>query len=111
MKAYNGDNASAQPGNLQEVMLHETAVSWIRHQEGQTRPKEPWLESLEDYTSRMKGIAQDINNRLNVEGLCRALPKRVAKVIEAKGDRISQYSAQLKSKSEGKAKFLFTERR
>ena len=106
MKAYNGDNASAQPGNLQEVMLHETAVSWIRHQEGQTRPKEPWLESLEDYTSRMKGIAQDINNRLNVEGLCRALPKRVAQVIEAKGDRISQYSALRKPSANKQRTFI-----
>ena len=29
-KAALGDDASAQPGNLQELMLHETAVSWIR---------------------------------------------------------------------------------
>ena len=97
LKAYYGDNASAQPGMMQEVMLHETAVSWIRYQEEQTRPKEPWLESVTSYTSRMKGIAQDINSRLNVDGLCRDFPKRVAKVKEAEGDRISQYSALLKT--------------
>ena len=74
-------------------MLHETAVSWIRYQEEQTRPKEPWSESVVQFTNRMKGIAQDINNRLNVDGLCRDLPKRVGQVVEAEGDRISKYSA------------------
>lgn len=30
LTAYWGDDASAQPGNLQEMMLHETTVSWMR---------------------------------------------------------------------------------
>ena len=107
LKAYYGDDASAQPGKLQEVMLHETAVSWIRHQEEQTRPKEPWLETVADYSSRMKGVAQDINSRLKVDALCRAFPKRVAMVIEEEGDRISKYSAYLRTKCKGKAKFSF----
>ena len=101
LKAYYGDDAKAQPGKLQELMLHETAVAWIRHQEEQTRPKEPWLESVADYTSRMKGVAQDINSRLKVHGLCRAFPKRVTKLIEAEGDRISPYSAFLRTKCTG----------
>ena len=29
-KAVHGDDASRQPGKLQEIMLHETAVSWLR---------------------------------------------------------------------------------
>ena len=89
-KAYYGDNAKAQPGAMHELMLHETAVSWIRHLEEQTRPKEPWLEAknVAEYASRMKGIALDINKRHNVDNLCRALPKRVEKLIEAAGDRI-----------------------
>ena len=98
LKAYMGDNAKAQPGNLQEVLLHETAVSWIRYREEQTRPKEPWKESVDEYTSRMKGIAQDINKNLEVENLCKAFPKRVKRVIEAEGDRINQYSPLLKTK-------------
>ena len=28
LRAYYGDNASAQPGNLQDVLLHETSVAW-----------------------------------------------------------------------------------
>ena len=31
LKAYYGDNAAAQPGNMQDILLHETTVSWIRY--------------------------------------------------------------------------------
>ena len=93
LKAYYGDNAKAQPGALSEMMLHETTVSWIRYQEQQTRPKEPWNESVAEYASRMKGIALDINKRLDVDGLCKEFPARVEMLIEAEGDRIGKYSA------------------
>ena len=92
-KAYYGDNAKAQPGAMHELMLHETAVAWIRFLEEQTRLKEPWNESLIEYASRMKGIALDINKRHDVDNLCRELPQLVEKQIEAEGDRISMYSA------------------
>ena len=39
----------------------------MRYQEEKTRPKEPLLESVDDYGSRLKGIAQNINKRHNVE--------------------------------------------
>ena len=87
------------------MMLHETTVSWIRYQEEQTRPKEPWLESVAEYSSRMQRIAKDINSRLKVDELCRAFPKRVAEVVEAESDRIKQYSAHLRTKYKEKTKF------
>ena len=34
------------PGQNQESMLHETAVSWIRRRLAKTRPKEHWTESV-----------------------------------------------------------------
>ena len=61
LEAYYPDNASAQPGNLQEVMLHETAVSWIRKREGITRSTEPWKETVPEFAKRMRAIAQDVN--------------------------------------------------
>ena len=98
LKAFYGDDASAQPGKMQEVLLHETAVSWIRYRESQTRPKEPWLETVLQFTTRMQGIARDINSKLKVENLCRALPKRLRQLKEERGDRINQYSACLRTK-------------
>ena len=40
-KAFWGDDASVQPGHLQERMLHETAVSLLRVRLGQSLPKRP----------------------------------------------------------------------
>ena len=85
---YYGDNAAVQPGTLQELMLHETAVSWIRYRENKSRVQRPWEETVAEFTSRFKGIAQDINDNLDVDSLCRALPKRVQLLVDAEGDRI-----------------------
>ena len=40
-------------------------------------------------SSRFKGIAQDINDNLNVDDLCRALPRRVQELVDREGDRIN----------------------
>jgi hypothetical protein len=90
LKAFWGDDASAQPGNLQEMMLHETAVAWIRHRLTLSTPKEPAEETRCEYESRLKMICSDINRECNVEGLCRAFLKRVQALKEAEGDRISK---------------------
>ena len=89
LKTYYKDDASHQPGNLQEVMLHETAVSWIRRREATSRMSKPWEETPQQFTTRLKGIVQEINDTLNVDGLCRAFKSRVDKLVERDGDRIS----------------------
>ena len=82
------DNASLQPGNLQDVLLHETAVAWIRRCETRTRPEEPWKESPQDLGVRLRSIAQDINNNSNVEDLCRQLPQRLFDLTDRESDRL-----------------------
>ena len=88
LKAFNGEDASLQPGRLQELMLHETAVSWIRYRENSTRPSCAWQETPAQLGIRLREICRDINENLEVERLCRALPRRLDKLIQAKGDRI-----------------------
>ena len=39
--------------------------------------------------SRLKGIVQEINETLNVDGLCRAFKQRVHKLVDRDGDRIT----------------------
>ena len=90
LKAFFGSDAATQPGQLQEVMLHETAVSWLRLRLTKTRPKEPWTESVEEYKTRLKLCAAQINQKYDVDGLCRALPKRLKLLEERQGDRISK---------------------
>ena len=88
LKAFWGDDASFQPGNLQDMMLHETAVSWIRHRLVLSTPKSPAEETRSEYASRLKLACRDINDKLDVEGLCRGFLKRVRALRDAEGGRL-----------------------
>ncbi|CAK0871776.1 unnamed protein product [Prorocentrum cordatum] len=83
-------DASAQPGQLQEVMLHETAVSWIRDRLTKTLPKRRWEETLEAYRAQLKACAAQINSACDVDGLCRELPSRVKDLDRRQGDRLAK---------------------
>ena len=85
-----GDDASLQPGALQEVMLHETAVAWCRYKLARCLPARPWLETPEEYRSRLKAVLAEVNANHTVEGLCKELPARVAKLILAEGNRLAK---------------------
>ena len=49
LRALMGENAAVQPGSMQDVLLHETAVSWIRLRLDRTVPQKSWEESREQY--------------------------------------------------------------
>lgn len=89
LKAFMGANAAVQPGTLQELMLHETSMAWVRDRLMKTVPRDPCSESVQAYGTRLKEVAAYINTRYDVDGLCRKLPIRVSKLLDAKGDRIS----------------------
>ena len=88
--AFMGSDASQQPGALQEVMLHETAVAWIRYKLARCKPYRPWQETAEEYGSRLKAVVAAVNREHDLEGLCRELPSRAQKVKDAKGGRIDK---------------------
>ena len=90
LRAFQGDDASVQPGSLQELMLHETAVAWCRYKLARNVPSRPWLETLEEYKVRLKQVVADINAEHDVAGLCRELPDRVAELAKLKGARLSK---------------------
>ena len=85
-----GDDAAIQPGLMQEVMLHETAVAWIRWRLTQTTPDRCWLETRAEYEARLKSVVADINANLDVQGLCYNLPDRLEKLIAADGGRVKE---------------------
>ena len=85
-----GEDASIQPGSLQELMLHETAVAWIRLRLTKCVPGHAWEESREAYGTRLKGVVDDINRSLDVEGLCRGFLKRIEKLVDREGGRLSE---------------------
>ena len=89
-KAMFGDDASAQPGKLQELMLHETAVSWLRLRLARSVPSRPWLETRAEYEARLKQCCDDVNLNLKVAGLCRALNSRIDALLRSEGGRLPQ---------------------
>ena len=83
-----GDDASKQEGDSQEVMLHETAIAWLRKCLSLSLPKCPWLETREEYGTRLKREAQYVNEKYDVDGLCRRFPSRMGKLVELDGGRL-----------------------
>ena len=90
LKAFFPSDASVQPGTLQELMLHETAVSWMRTRLAQTVPKKAWEEAVDSYGTRLKASAAFINAHYNVAKLCEDLPKRLETLQERCGDRLAK---------------------
>ena len=80
-----GNDASKQPGHMQELMLHETTVAWMRTLLTETTPKKSWTESREEYTARLKRCADFLNKNYDVEGLCKGLLQSIKGFIKAEG--------------------------
>ena len=85
-----GQNARLQPGSLSEVLLHETAVSWLRVRLAESVPARAWAETREQYASRLRACCQAVNSCYNVDGLCRAFPGRIAQLREAQGGKLKE---------------------
>ena len=83
-----GEDARTQPGSLGDVLLHETAVSWMRVRLAETTPPRPWLETHEEYNQRLKACCDAVNRDLDVEGLCRGWLKRLEDLEAKAGDRL-----------------------
>ena len=81
-------DASIQPGSLQEVMLHEVALAWMRDRLVKTTPQRAWQETVEEYCTRLKACAAYINDNYDVQGLCRVLPQRLEELDRRQGDRL-----------------------
>jgi hypothetical protein len=87
-KAIHGENALAQPANFQDVLLHETAVSWMRTRLKQSLPTRCWQETPEAYAQRLKRCCDEVNESYDVEGLCRDLGSRIEALYTSGGNRL-----------------------
>ena len=89
IRTFMGDDAGKQPGSLQEVLLHERAVAWIRCRLACTVPVRCWEETRQEYSTRLKRCCEHINDEHDVDALCRAFPKRCKKLDDTQGGRLS----------------------
>ena len=86
LRAFFGCDASAQPGQLQEVMLHEAVVAWMRERL-KTLPTRSWAESFDDYGARLNACAAYISDEHDVAGFCRQNWTAAAATARANGLR------------------------
>ena len=88
LQAFMGENAVRQPGSMQDFLLHETAVSWLRHRLAQSTPNKCWAETRQEYRGRLKRCCEEVNKDLNVDGLSKQLQKRLKLLKDNEGDRL-----------------------
>ena len=56
-----------------------------------TLPCEPWNETEEEFTGRLKAAATWVNAHHDVEGLCREMPQRMHDLVHVtKGGRLNK---------------------
>ena len=54
LRAFQGECAVDQPGRGGDVLLHETAVGWLRERLLRAVPAQPWNEGREAYLTRLR---------------------------------------------------------
>ena len=70
------------------MLLHETAVAWVRRLLATSAPPAPWRETREAFGERLREVARRVNEQHNVAGLCRELPASLSEVVLKEGDRL-----------------------
>ena len=78
----------AQPRDIGDVLLHETAISWLRREEENTRPCTPWRETPVELEHRMLAAVRHINKEFDVRGLSLQFPERLRTLVVTDGDRL-----------------------
>ena len=92
-KPWAGTNAKegphAQPPDIGDVLLHETAISWLRKEEEKSRPTKPWEETPVELDRRLQRGVKCINAGHDVRGLSLEFPGRLDHLAKVSfGDRL-----------------------
>ena len=80
----------AQPGDVADILPHETANGWLRGRLDRSAALVPelWAETPAEFARRLADCAKDLNATCDVDGLCRGFPKRLCELKKAKGGRL-----------------------
>ena len=85
-----GEHSKWQPPDLPDVLLHETAVSWVRKYLKQHPVK--LMPSMDENIRRVTSVLQEaclhINTHYEVDDLCNSLPDRLNLLKEKEGERL-----------------------
>ena len=82
-------DAKRQAPDMPDLLLHETAVSWVRNVLRRMKPEVlPWKKSPVQWSRRMVR-AVDEANQYDVEALCTDFPDRIQECLAADGAKLS----------------------
>ena len=83
-------NASGQPADIPDVLLHETAVGWIRKyvKKHPFRRAADLGRNVERVKSLMGECIRHIHKEHDVHGLSSAWPRRLEELVAAEGERL-----------------------
>ena len=81
--------ARAQPPDIPDVLLHETAISHVRERVFKSTPASPWDETPEEFASRLQAAVAHANAEYQLADLCREFPQRLENLVTlTQGDRL-----------------------
>jgi hypothetical protein len=85
-----GEHSKWQPPDLADVLLHETAVSWIRKylKQHPVRLVHRMDENKKRVAAVLKDACDHINEHYKVDNLCSDLPDRLKDLVEGEGERL-----------------------
>ena len=89
-RPFAGSNASHQPADIPDVLLHERAAAWAkRWLEMHPVKKADSLDRMEaELREKLQECARHINTNHKVASLCLSFPDRISKLKGAKGERL-----------------------
>ena len=88
-RLYQGPDASRQPSDLADILLHETAISCFRKALNRAKPSsKPWKETWKAFCARVRGVVREANKNCEFDRLCCEYPTRLELLKEKEGDRL-----------------------
>ena len=81
----------AQSPDIPDVLLHETAIAWLKRLVDDSTPAKPWLESPDQLKQRILNEVRYVNRNYEVKRLCKEFPQRLQDLVHVtKGDRLNK---------------------
>ena len=88
-RTFWGEDATPQSPDMGDILLHETAVAWLRRGLRREKPcVTPWEETQVQWAQRARRVVQRINVEFDVKGLCAEFPQRLDAVAASQGERL-----------------------
>ena len=90
-RPFTGADASSQPPDVPDVLLHETVVAWLRQflrKRPYKRPGSMVVAQRKDFLATLKKFVDHANENYEVASLCESFPERLEELVAANGDRL-----------------------